>query len=167
MKFNNLFQTDRLELALLTVDEAPFLFELVNTPGWLRYIGDRKVSTLEEAIVYTQKIMDNTNILYWVVRLRVSSAPIGIISFIQRDYLEHPDIGFAFLPGYAKQGYAFEAVTVVLDHLRKDPDHPVILATTLKGNIPSIRLLEKLGLRLEREIEREKEVVLLYTTAAK
>ena len=32
----NVIQTDRLLLAHLTIEDAPFIFELLNTPEWLQ-----------------------------------------------------------------------------------------------------------------------------------
>jgi hypothetical protein len=42
-------ESDRLRLRHLTLDDAPFILELVNEPSWLRFIGDRGVRTLEDA----------------------------------------------------------------------------------------------------------------------
>jgi RimJ/RimL family protein N-acetyltransferase len=158
-------QTARLGLTNLRPDDASFILELLNTPGWLEFIGDRNVRTLTEAGAYVQKIIDNAAVRYWVVRRLVDQTPIGIISLIKRDDLEHPDIGFSFLPAYAGQGYAIEAASAVMDSLQKEPAYTRILAITIKGNRNSIRLLEKLGLRLEKEIDREGETLLLYATA--
>jgi len=158
-------QTARLRLASLTADDAAFILELLNTPGWLKFIGDRNVRTLKEAAAYVKKIMGNAAVRYWVVRRLTDPAPLGIISFIKRDDLDYPDIGFAFLPAHAGQGYAFEAATAVMSHIHKEDPRTQILAVTVKTNRKSIRLLEKLGLQLEKEMTREGEDLLLYTTA--
>ena len=42
-------ETNRLILSKITVDDAPFILELMNTPGWLKYIGDRNIKTVEAA----------------------------------------------------------------------------------------------------------------------
>ena len=47
-----LIDTPRLILRELTLDDAPFILELVNDPAWLRYIGDRGVRTLDDARAY-------------------------------------------------------------------------------------------------------------------
>jgi RimJ/RimL family protein N-acetyltransferase len=39
--------TARLRLRRLTLDDAPFILELVNDPDFLRFIGDKGVRTLE------------------------------------------------------------------------------------------------------------------------
>ena len=49
-------ETNRLILSKITADDAPFILELMNTPGWLKYIGDRNINTVEEARDYIKKI---------------------------------------------------------------------------------------------------------------
>lgn len=156
------YTTQRLRLGWLDVADTDFIKELVNTPGWLQFIGDRNIHTQEEALAYVHRILNAPTVTYWVVRLREESTPVGIITFIKREYLQHYDIGFAFLPAYEGKGYAYEAVSVVLKDLAADPQHDHILATTIKENTRSVKLLEKLGLKFERVIEEGNETLMLY-----
>ena len=48
----SVLETDRLVLRKLSVDDAEFIFELVNEPSWLRFIGDKGVRTIEDASNY-------------------------------------------------------------------------------------------------------------------
>lgn len=157
--------TERLVLDELCLNDTEFINELVNTQEWIKFIGDRNIKTEEDAINYIQKIMDNPNINYWVVKLKSENISIGIITFIKRDYLDHHDIGFAFLPKYAKNGYAYEASITVLNDAVNNKNHSKILATTVKENINSIKLLEKLGLSFEKEMENGKDLLMIYSVA--
>lgn len=38
------FETDRLLLQPTSTSDAQLIFELLNSPKWLKYIGDRKSS---------------------------------------------------------------------------------------------------------------------------
>lgn len=156
------FTTERLLLNLLKEDEHAFISELVNTKGWIEFIGDRNVHSQEDAIHYIRKIRNTPDLYYWVVRLQHGNTPIGIISFLKRAYLDHFDIGFAFLPDYQGHGFALEAAGAVLDHVLQLPDYSTVLATTLPENIRSIQLLNKLGLYFEKEIEVEGGVLQVY-----
>jgi [ribosomal protein S5]-alanine N-acetyltransferase len=158
--------TNRLNLDPLTAGDAPFIMELVNTHGWIQFIGDRHIHSLADAAAYISKINDNPDIVYLVVRLRTGAAPVGIISFIKRDYLPHHDIGFAFLDAHKAQGYAFEAASAVLNEALQDPAHDHILATTIKDNSRSIRLLEKLGFSFHNEIIHEQDTLFVFSIAA-
>ena len=155
--------TERLTLNELSLNNANFINELVNTPEWIKFIGDRNIHTQDEAKEYVEKIIENPNINYWVVKLKSQNISIGIITFLKRDYLEHYDIGFAFLPKYSKNGFAYEATIPVLNDAVNNHNHRQILATTVRENTNSIKLLEKLGLRYEKEIENGKDLLLIYS----
>ena len=154
--------TDRLSIQPLTENDHDFIHELVNTKGWLTFIGDRNVGSPEAAIDYIIKILDNDKVRYWVVRSKENGTSVGVVTFIQRDYLDHPDIGFAFLPRFSGKGYAFEATHAVLNRLLDQENHTHILATTIPENVRSINLLEKIGLAFEREIIVSGETLYVY-----
>ena len=159
------FTTERLLLNPLKLADADFIQKLVNTPQWISFIGNRNVTTREAALGYIQNIINNPTIRYWVVKLKKGEVPIGVVTFIKREHLAHPDIGFAFLPAYTQKGYAYEAAAVVMDYLKQEGSCSHILATTFKDNISSIKLLEKLGLQYTGEINKEGESLLLYSLA--
>ncbi|GAA4733852.1 GNAT family N-acetyltransferase [Flavisolibacter ginsenosidimutans] len=154
--------TTRLLLGEIAENDHAFILELLNTKGWLQFIGDRKVRTKEEAVQYIKKILAIGTIKYWVVRLRDTKAAIGIVSFLKRDYLEHFDLGFAFLPQYEGKGYAFEAAGEVLKRAREN--HPIVLATTIAENKKSIALLLKLGFVFKEQVVNGKDRLHVYTT---
>jgi RimJ/RimL family protein N-acetyltransferase len=158
------FTTQRLQLHPMALQDADFILELTNTREWIEFIGNRNLSTTADAEKYIQKILDNPDVQYWVARLQNSMVPIGAITLIKRGYLEHKDIGFAFLPKYAKQGFAIEAATAVLAAVAES--HPVVAAITVKENTNSILLLEKMGFSFEQEIEDEGEVLSQYIASA-
>jgi len=155
--------TERLSLDILTINDHAFIRELVNTEGWLKFIGDRKIYSDEDAIAYINKINSTPTFTYWIVRLKETSEPIGIITFLKRNDLAHHDIGFAFLPEYNSKGYAYEATREVLAEVSKESQHRTILAITIPGNLRSVNLLTKLGFKFEREIEAANNKVYIYS----
>ncbi len=160
------YTTERLLLNELSINDTEFINELVNTREWIKFIGDRNIRGEEDAKNYIQKIIKNPNIKYWVVKLKNENRSIGIITFIKRDYLEYHDIGFAFLPKYTNYGYAYEATETVLSDAINNKNHLQILATTVIENINSIKLLNKLGLRFEKEMEAGKDLLMIYAIKA-
>lgn len=159
--------TARLILQPITMHDDIFIFELLNTDGWIKFIGNRHINSREEAGAYIQKILANKNISYWVVKIKDSRKAIGIVTFIKRDYLEHHDIGFAFLPGFCKNGYAYESTNAVLKKLTQEKTCFHVLAITVPENINSIKLLNKIGLVFEKEKEIENEKVHIYGTSSR
>lgn len=158
------FITERLVIRPLSDEDSTFMLELLNTDGWLKFIGNRHVSNKAEALEYIKKINGNTTIHYWSVCMKSDLQSIGMLTFIKRDYLAHNDVGFAFLPAYAGKGYAFEAASKLMAFLRDQKKIAPILATTIPGNTTSIKLLEKLGLHYEKKIMVEAQELLLYST---
>lgn len=161
------YRTRRLLLDEVGISDAEFIMELVNTPGWIRFIGDRNIHTAEVAKAYIQKIIGNPSFNYWVVKISPSLIPIGIITFIKRDYLNHYDIGFAFLPEHINQGYAYEATKEVLDDMMNNPEYFTVLAVTVNENTRAIKLLEALGFHFANQIQNNDETLLVYAVAKK
>ena len=154
--------TPRLSIDPISLKDFEFIQKLLNTPGWIQYIGDRNIHSDEAAKNYLQKILDNPNVHYWIVRLNEGGVPIGIVTFMIRNYLDDYDFGFAFLPEYGKQGYAFEASSEVMKELKKDPAFKQILGITLPDNVSSIKLLERLGFVFEKNILIDNEELKLF-----
>ena len=149
-------ESDRLRLRWLNTDDAPFIVELLNDPGWLEFIGDKGVRTVEDARNYIEKGPAASYAEFGfglnLTELKESGTPIGICGLIQRDVLEDVDVGFAILPQYRGQGYAREATAAVIAHGHTAFGLTRIVAITTPDNINSIRVLEKVGLRFERRI---------------
>ncbi|MBK8903146.1 MAG: GNAT family N-acetyltransferase [Anaerolineaceae bacterium] len=162
--------TARLELVRLTLEDAPFILELVNDPSWLRFIGDRGVHTVAQAEAYLQNgpLASYTANGYglYLVRRQADGACLGMCGLVKRPSLPHPDIGFAYLPQFTGQGYGFEAATAVLHHARHELNLSPILAIVAPDNHRSIRLLEKLGLKFQKRLSLDEgqSEVLLYSS---
>jgi RimJ/RimL family protein N-acetyltransferase len=146
----------RVRLREPTPDDAGFVLRLVNDPAWLRFIGDRGVHTLEQARRF---IADGPQAMFarcghglYVVESLADGAPLGLCGLISRDGLPAPDLGFAFLPEHRGRGIAGAAAALVLRHAHEVLALPRILAITLPGNLPSVRLLERLGFRRQDSV---------------
>jgi len=146
-------ETERLILRRLSEDDGEFILRLVNDPSWLLFIGDKGVRTLEDARNY---IVTGPMDMYarlgfglYLAERKSDAAPIGICGLIKRDTLEDVDIGFALLPDFRRQGYAREAAAAVMEHAGRAFGLRRLVAITSPENEPSIRLLERLGLRFE------------------
>ncbi len=164
----NTLETERLILCHPAPDDAEFMLSLLNTPGWLKFIGDRNVKTLKDAENYiTEKIVkcyEEHGFCPYVVKLKNNNVPVGICGLIKRETLDDIDIGFALLPEHAGKGYAFESAAEVLSHAKINLGIIRIVAITNEENTDSKKLLEKLGLKFEKTIcfPNDKKPLLLY-----
>jgi RimJ/RimL family protein N-acetyltransferase len=162
---NPVLETERLVLRRLTADDAAFILELLNDPAFLRYIGDKGVRSHADACRYIESgpvaSYERHGFGLYRVELKDGGEPIGMCGLLKRDYLPDADIGFALLPRYRSQGYAFESASAVLAHARDTLGLMRVLAITTPDNVASIDLLEDLGFRFERmarPAENEPEV---------
>lgn len=148
--------TQRLHLEKLALADSPFIFKLVNEPGWIKFIGDRGIRNMEDAEAYIingpQKSYADFGFGLFKVSLQ-NGTPIGLCGLLQRDYLDHPDIGFAFLAEYTGKGFALEAAEATMQYANETLNEKTIMATTLPENEKSISLLEKLGLRFVKMLK--------------
>ncbi|WP_093291757.1 GNAT family N-acetyltransferase [Thermoactinomyces sp. DSM 45892] len=151
-----ILETERLVLRFQTIRDAEFILELLNDPSWLKFIGDRGVRTIEDAKNFILngpvRMYKELGLGFLLVERKEDQAPIGICGLMKRESLEDIDIGFAFLPQYQGQGYAYEAATRVMTYGKDSLGLNRIVAITKQGNHHSIKLLEKLGLQFENLI---------------
>lgn len=137
----------------LTGADAPFILELLNEEGFLRFIGDKGVRDLDDARDYiAQGPADSYGrhgFGLYAVCLKSGTA-IGICGLVKRDALPDPDLGFAFLARYGSQGYAVESARAMMAFARERLKLPRIVAITSPDNRRSIAVLEKVGLTFDR-----------------
>src|SRR5215207_76743 len=93
-----IIETSRLVINHFTEEDARFILNILNTPGWLQFIGDRGVKTLEVAQQYIKdKLLagyQKFGFGMYAVRLKDTDETIGMCGLVKRDNLEHPDLGY-------------------------------------------------------------------------
>ncbi|WP_368562044.1 GNAT family N-acetyltransferase [Pseudoxanthomonas sp. UTMC 1351] len=160
MKSRALLETERLqlrELSASSVEDAAFILRLLNEPSFLRNIGDRGVRNLDNAHDYVANGPASSYRTHgyglYRVDIKASGAIAGLCGLVRREGLDHPDLGYAFLPEFWSQGYALESTRAVLAHARDSLALDRILAIVDPANTDSIRLLQKLGFGFERMVQ--------------
>ncbi|MCF3111556.1 GNAT family N-acetyltransferase [Niabella sp. CC-SYL272] len=145
------FETERLLLRPTNETDAAFLFYLMNAPKWLKYIGNRDITSVEKARNYIlQRIkpqQDRLSFGSFTVIRKSDQKKMGTCGLYQREVLPAPDIGFAFLPRFEQKGYAFEAAQKILEAGFNTFQLEQIFAITAPGNASSQKLLLKLGFK--------------------
>lgn len=163
----SILKTERLILREANPSDKHFFYELLNSPKWIKYIGDRNIKTLKNAEDYINDKLINSyktnGFGLYVYELKESHLPIGICGFIKRDYLDSVDIGFALLPEHERNGYTFEISAAVLKDGKQTLGINKVVAITTKDNFASQELLNKLGFSFQsyvNEPETNEELVL-------
>jgi [ribosomal protein S5]-alanine N-acetyltransferase len=144
------FETERLLLKPSETDDALFFLELLNSEKWLKYIGDRNVKTVEAAEDYIQSRIltqfESHGFANYTVIRKSDGIKMGVCGLYDREGVEGIDIGFAFLPKYENQGFAFEAASKMVEAGWKVFNIAKLHAYTTQDNHSSKKLLEKLGM---------------------
>jgi len=150
-------QSERLFIRTLTIIDAGFMLQLMNSPNWIKNIGDRRVTNKTEASNYIlNKIIPSykkNGFGLFLVCLKENKKPIGICGILQREGLNTPDLGFAIIPAMEGQGFATEASKEVIQFAREVLDLSTLAGITKPDNIASISVLTKLGMEFEQSIK--------------
>ncbi len=167
-----ILETERLILREFTLEDAAFILELLNTPTWLKFIGDRKVHSIDDAKNYLlngsmKSYAENGFGFYAVVEKTDTSdrtnQTIGMCGLIKRDTLPDIDIGFAFLPNLISKGFGYEIASATLDYALNILKINRIIAIVNPENKKSIGLIKKIGMQFEEMIklgDDDKELML-------
>ncbi len=101
---------------------------------------------------------------YTLIR-KLDNIKLDTCGLYDREGLEGIDIGFALLPAYENLGYGYESAAKLLKIGIKEFHIKRISAITIKENIASQKLIEKLGLKYINTIRipNDEEELLLYS----
>lgn len=129
----------------------------MNSPKWLEFIGDRGVRGIEDAKSYLEdgpiKSYKENGFGLWLAQLKDTNEPIGMCGLVNRESLDDIDIGFAMLSEYFGFGYGFEMASATLSYTWNQLGLDRIVAITDPNNMASIKLLNKIGLNLEKTLK--------------
>lgn len=150
-------ETKRLVIRHFELKDATYILNQLNQDSFIRYIADKKVRTQSDAEKYLEEgplaSYKRHGFGLNMVLLKESGAAIGMCGLVKRDELEHPDLGYAFLPEYWRKGYALEAGRSVINHAVNSLGITTILGVTLPNNEASNQLLLKLGFDIVDQLD--------------
>jgi [ribosomal protein S5]-alanine N-acetyltransferase len=156
-------ETPRLLIRRLDATDAPLILRLLNEPSFLENIGDRGVRSLDDARTYLAKGPFASYAEHGFglshVSLKAGGEGIGMCGLLKRDWLDAPDLGFAFFPEFWSKGYAYESSVGVIEWGRRTLGITRVVGIVKPGNAGSIRVLEKLGMAFARVVTSPEGVV--------
>lgn len=164
-------ETDRLRIRALTIIDAGFMMQLMNTPTWIKNIGNRNVNDSTTASNYIANNIINSYHIngfgLFLVAVKKDNQSAGICGIVKREGLTIPDLGFAMLPKYEGKGIATEASKAVVQYAKETLQLSQLAGITKADNIASIRVLEKVGMEFKQMIQlpQDANMFSLYTMA--
>ncbi len=152
------FQTARLEGERIAPAHLPDLRVLHRDPKVMAELGGVR-SDAETARYLARNLShwDTHGFGVWMLRPMSSQSWIGrvVLRWLSTGAIEDVEIGFAFVPEFRRQGYAFEAATAILEHGRTRLGIARIVAILAPDNVASAKLLCKLGFEFENSFQKE------------
>ncbi|WP_419869289.1 GNAT family N-acetyltransferase [Chryseobacterium sp. CT-SW4] len=153
---DNCFETERLILRPMSLEDASFIFDLYNQAKFIKYIGDRNIRSLSDAEKYIKDRFlpqfEKLGYGNYLITIRETEEKIGGVGIFERAGLDVVDIGFSLLENFEGKGYAYEAAQKIKEVGMEKFGLKKISAITTKDNISSQKLIQKLGLKYQKNV---------------
>ncbi|MEM0909663.1 MAG: GNAT family N-acetyltransferase [Pseudomonadota bacterium] len=142
-------QSERLFFRKAKESDAAFILTLLNDPDWLKYIGDRKLDSIEKSKAFiTAHLPDpaiNEGLGMYVIEVKSNGAAIGLCGLLQRAHMPDIDIGYALLPNARGSGFAAESVRFFISQAFDKLHYARIYAIVKADNQRSLSLIRACG----------------------
>ena len=150
-----MIKTKRIYLRSFTIDEVDLLFQLDGDADVMKYITLGIPRTMDEVIEKSmprilKSYQDKTDFGIFAAYLINSDEYIGWFQFEKdKEFEDSIEIGWRLKKQYWGNGYATEVATVLCELGIKMGK--TIVARAMIENLASIRVMEKAGLKFEKE----------------
>ncbi|RNA60969.1 N-acetyltransferase [Chryseobacterium nematophagum] len=155
-KKGEFYETERLIIRPMGLEDAAFIHDLYNRPKFIKNIGDRNIKTLSDAENYIEsKFLPQFKRLgfgNYLIITKDGNNKIGGVGIFEREGLDVVDIGFSLLDEFEGRGFAYEAAQKVKSIGMNEFGLKKISAITSKDNFSSQKLIEKLGLKFKKYV---------------
>ena len=145
--------TERLTLRSLRGTDRPFIGKLISNADVRRFLGGPVPITRRDAVMDSY-FSGNDDDRVWLVETQALRQPIGLIFLSRHCDSEQIELSYQFHPDAWGFGYATEAAGRVVVFARYELHIERLVAETQSANAGSRRLLERLGMKEIRRVER-------------
>ncbi len=152
-------RTERLRLRSWRSTDAGRYEEACNTSRVMRWLGGvQSTSALRAEVHYFINAERRDGFTFWVaetVAERTFLGFCGLLTIRERDcpFRNKVEIGWRIREDAWRNGYAFEAASATLSHAFARLHLPLIVSRAARGNTPSRRLMNKLGMRRRLDLD--------------
>jgi len=147
-----IIETDRLLLREFELSDAPEMFLLNSDHEVIKYTGDVPFKNIEEAeqLILNYEQYSKYGFGRWTVLNKSTGAYLGWCGLKFLDDLQETDIGYRFHKKYWGRGYATESAAACLKYGLEKLQLKKIIGRAMKENYASIKVMEKTGMKFER-----------------
>ena len=145
-----MIETERLVLREFTLDDLDRLVELRSDPEVNRYLGDQSRGRVEERLRCYISLYRSHGFGVWGVVDKAEDALIGWSGLMFLDGTPEVEVGYGVARPFWGQGLMTEAARACLRYGFERAGLPRIVAVAMPENLPSRRIMEKLGMRYEK-----------------
>ncbi|MEM1411363.1 MAG: GNAT family N-acetyltransferase [Pseudomonadota bacterium] len=160
--------TPRLHLREFSAEDADDLFRLNSDPEVMRYTGDSTFTDPASARYFLRHYdhYERDGFGRWAVTDRETGAFMGFCGLRREADSGEVNLGFRFFRSYWAAGYATEAARACLEAGFRRFGLEEIIGRVMRENLPSITILQKLGMKYRDMTEDDGEFWLVYTVNA-
>ena len=170
MKGRHVFrlETDRLILREFSEDDAEDLYRLNSDREVLRYTGDAPFLDSSSARHFLKHYQAYNEDGYgrWAVLCKASGNFLGFCGLRKDPATGDVDLGFRLFRKYWACGYATEAASAAMQAGFEQFGLTEIIGRAMRENLPSITVLQKLGMKYRDMVEDDGEFWLVYSVEA-
>lgn len=161
---NPILQTDRLLLRELNVNDSKSFYELNQNQNVIKYTGDTSFENITEAENFLRNYNDYemNGFGRWAVIEKSSGEFLGWCGLKYVKEIDETDIGFRFFEKYWNRGFATESAMTCLKYGFEKLNLKTVVGRAMAENTASIKVLEKIGMKYEKEFDFVKHKGLIY-----
>ena len=161
---NTILETNRLLLRELNVGDAERFYNLNLNPNVIKYTGNSAFKNIGEAKKFLENYQDYRLNGYgrWAVINKEENEFIGWCGLKLGEIKNETDIGFRFFEEVWNKGFATESAEACLNYGFEKLNLKRIIGRAMKDNIGSIKVLKKIGLEYERDVDFEGKNAVIY-----
>lgn len=159
-----ILETGRLILRELNTADAENLYRLNQNPEVIKYTGNAAFHSINEAKSFLENYSDYQKHGYgrWEVIKKGTYNFIGWCGLKYGEIENETDIGFRFFACEWNKGYATESAAACLKYGMQELNLHRIIGRAMKENISSINVLQKIGLKYEKDTLLDGKEAVLY-----
>lgn len=163
-KMKIIIETPRLILRELSTNDAQNFYELNLNPRVIEFTGDTAFASIDESKNFLQNYSDyqKNGFGRWVVIEKTTNEFLGWCGLKYDSEKNETDIGFRFFEKHWNKGFATESAKACLDYGFKELQLQSIVGRAMKNNLASIKVLEKIGMSYQKEINSGRKEWVIY-----